>query len=166
MTFRVRVNFYSSDGVNIVTKPDPGPSNPAASSGLILLSRRSQSDASAACAALGEQLWSPELNTASIQANLDYLKYEKKIDDTTLLWIGSSNKDARAIGASGKVVSVDAGLRLPALCTQTAPFSTAQSQNTSTKWQVSVKSNNEEYTGYVRSSEFSIPPYTDFRKFP
>lgn len=125
-----------------------GPGNPAANSGLILLSRRSQSDAAAACAALGEQLWSPELKTASIQANLDYLKYQKKIDDSTQLWIASSTDETRAIGASGKVAAVDARLRLPALCTQTAPFSSEQGQDTSAKWQVSVKSNNEEYTGF------------------
>jgi hypothetical protein len=135
-------------GANINT----GATSPSASSGLILLSRRSQSDAVAGCAALGEQLWSPELNTASIQANLDYLKYQKKINDITLLWVASHNNESRAIiGASGKVVPVpvDVGLRFPALCTQTAPFSSEQSQDTSAKWQVSVKSNNEEYTGYV-----------------
>lgn len=116
---------------------------------MILLSRRSRSDAAAACQALGEQLWSPELKTASIQPNLDYLKYQGKIGDSTLLWIGSANNESRAIGASGKVTDVDAGLRLPALCTQTAPFATASSQpNTDAQYQVSVHSNNEDYTGY------------------
>ncbi|OIW33646.1 alpha/beta-hydrolase [Coniochaeta ligniaria NRRL 30616] len=124
-----------------------GASSPSADSAVILLSRRSQSDAAAACQALGEQLWSPE--TASIQANLDYLKYQGKIGDSTLLWIGSSNNESRAIGASGKVVDVDAGLRLPVLCTQTAPFATASSQpNTNAQYQVSVHSNNEDYTGF------------------
>jgi hypothetical protein len=114
------------------------------------LSRRSQSDAAAACQALGEQLWSPELKTASIQPNLDYLKYQGKISDSTLLWIGSSNNESRAIDASGKVADVDAGLHLPVLCTQTAPYATASAQpNTNAQYQVSVHSNNEDYTGYV-----------------
>ncbi|KAH8909858.1 cholinesterase-like protein [Coniochaeta sp. PMI_546] len=126
-----------------------GASSPSASSAVILLSRRAQGDAAAACQGLGEQLWSPELKTASIQANLDYLKYQGKIGDSTLLWIGSSNNESRAISASGKITDVDAGLRLPALCTQTAPFATGSSQpNTNTQYQVSVHSNNEDYTGF------------------
>jgi hypothetical protein len=129
-----------------------GASSPSANSAVILLSRRAQSDAAAACRALGEQLWSPELKTASIQANLDYLKYQGKIGDSTLLWIGSSNNESRAIDATGKVTDVDAGLHLPVLCTQTAQFATASTQpNTNTQYQVSVHSNNEDYTGYVRA---------------
>lgn len=120
---------------------------------MIILGRQTQADAAAACQALGEQLWSPELNTASIQANLNYLKYQGKIDGCTLLWIGSSNNASWAIDGDGKVTEVDAGLRLPVLCTQTAPFANASSQpNTSTQYQVSVHSNNEDYTGYVPSS--------------
>ncbi|KAB5557953.1 Alpha/Beta hydrolase protein [Coniochaeta sp. 2T2.1] len=126
-----------------------GASSPAANSAMILLSRRPQSDAASACQALGEQLWSPELKTASIQANLDYLKYQGKIDDSTLMWIGSANNGSRAIGAGGKVADVDAGLRLPVLCTQTAPFATGSSQpNNNPQYQVSVHSNNEDYTGF------------------
>jgi hypothetical protein len=35
--------------------------------------------AASACAALGEQLWSPELKTSSIQPNLDYshMRYKR-----------------------------------------------------------------------------------------
>jgi hypothetical protein len=52
-----------------------GSGSPLSSSGLILLSSASQSNAVARCQALGEQLWAPELGTAIIQQNLDYLVY-------------------------------------------------------------------------------------------
>jgi len=98
--------------------------------------------------ALGEQLWYPELQTASIQANLDYLKYQGKVDNSSLMWVGSSNNLSRAISATGKVMDADAGLRLPVLCTQTAPFATSASQpKNNTQYQVTVHSNNQDYTG-------------------
>lgn len=126
-----------------------GTSSPSASSGVILLGRRSLEDAASGCEELGEQLWSPELGTASIQVNLDYLKYQQKADDASQFWIASSEDKARAIGSSGSVTFVDSGLRLPALCTQSAPFSNQSVQDTSDRWQVKVHSNNEDYTGSV-----------------
>jgi hypothetical protein len=116
-------------------------------SGVIVLTRQSYSDAAAGCQALGEQLWSLELNTASIQANLDYLKYQGRIDESSRFWIGSQGNSSRAIGFSGTVSDVDAASRLPALCTQSAPFSNDAIQDTSERWQVSVRANNEDLTG-------------------
>ncbi len=102
------------------------------------------------CQALGEQLWAPELQTASIQPNLDYLVYQKKAQASSLFWIASqaSKNDSRAIDASGRVSVTDARLELAALCTQSAPYSNATAADTGAKWQVSVSSNNETLTGF------------------
>ncbi|KAK3938489.1 Alpha/Beta hydrolase protein [Diplogelasinospora grovesii] len=129
-----------------------GSSSPSSTSGVIVLGRRSFSyeEALAGCQALGESLWSPDLKTASIQPNLDYLKYQGRISDSTAFWIAAdSTNTSRVISSSGDVSSAkSASGRLPALCTQTAPYSTQSSQDTSAKWQVSVDANNQTLTGF------------------
>ncbi|KAK1756146.1 Alpha/Beta hydrolase protein [Echria macrotheca] len=135
-----------------------GPSSPtSSSSGVILLGRKtSYTEAAAACQALGEQLWSPEINNnsaASIKPNLDYLVYQGKIRADSQLWIASQGDNTtRAIDGSGVVVTVPAAAaastKLNALCTSTAPFSTSKVQDTSEKWRVSVEANNQTLTGY------------------
>lgn len=117
---------------------------------MILLDSQRPENAAAACAALGEQLWAPELKTASIQSSLDYLKYQDKIKDSSLLWIAPSGNTTRAIGTSGAIFSVQPSLQLPVLCTQTAPFSNITYANTNSEWLVSVASNNETYVGYLQ----------------
>ncbi|KAM7197691.1 Alpha/Beta hydrolase fold [Rhypophila sp. PSN 637] len=137
-----------------------GPSSPHSTSGVILLGgRHSFADASAACQALGEQLWAPELNTASIQPNLDYYKYYQGIKSNStggVFWIASAQNGIsetspvipRTINTSGSIVSIaNKNQTHPALCTQTAPYSTQSSQNTSTTWQVQVEANNQTLTG-------------------
>lgn len=98
---------------------------------------------------LGEQLWSPELKTASIQPNLNYLRYQHKADESSLFWIAPDGDKTRAINTEGHVFYVSPEVQLPALCTQTAPYSNASYQDASEKWQVSVNANNEELIGYV-----------------
>ncbi|KAK3692844.1 Alpha/Beta hydrolase protein [Podospora appendiculata] len=130
-----------------------GPDSPYATSGVILLGRRSYGEAAAGCEALGEQLWAPELNTASIQPNLDYLRHQGRAGNSSTFWIartGGGNATARAVDVSGAVVAVgsDSSLRLPALCTQTAPYSSEYSQDVGARWQVSVDANNQTLTGF------------------
>lgn len=120
---------------------------------MILLGRKTHKDAVSSCEALGEQLWSPKRNASSIQPNLDYLKYQGKIGNSSL-WIASSDDTPRSISLSGGVSITDAGQRLPVLCSQSAPFANGNAQDTSEKWQVSVSSNNENYTGYRDARSF------------
>lgn len=125
-----------------------GESSALSSSGVILLGHRSYEDAVSGCNALGEQLWSPELETASIQSDLDYLVYEGKVDNSSLFWIASLDGKTRAVGVSGDVVVVDPENDLSVLCTQSAPFSNTTWQDPDQRWQVTVHSNNEYYTGF------------------
>ncbi|KAI1321006.1 cholinesterase [Xylariaceae sp. FL0255] len=127
-----------------------GPSSPTANSGVLVLEPQLFQDASKSCKALGEQLWSPELKTASIQSELDYLKYSNDARDLSEFWIASANAGTqRKINSNGVISSTRSNLALPVLCTQTAPFSNSTYQdNTDTKWQITVHSNNEYLTGF------------------
>lgn len=108
---------------------------------------------------MGEQLWSPELKTASIQPNLNYYKYYQGLNDSTF-WIAPSQNGLsstspvipRTINTSGSITSISSSennpRKLPALCTQSAPYSTPSAQDTSAPYQVSVIANNQTLLGY------------------
>jgi hypothetical protein len=127
----------------------PGPGSPNSNSAFLLLTSRFRAASAAGeCAALGEQLWAPELKTATIQPNLDYLASEGCADDEQF-WIAPAQSHARAIDLKGRISNADENTKLPVLCTNSAPFSNSSFQDTSARWQVSVHSNNEYLTGYV-----------------
>jgi hypothetical protein len=122
---------------------------------VIVLGRASLKDAIAGCQALGEELWAPELETASIQENLNYLFYQGTAKAETLFWIAAgSDGQNRAIDTGGNVSDVDSGLRLPVLCAQSAPYSNATFTDTSEKWQISVHSNNQDIVGSVSAFHY------------
>lgn len=105
-------------------------------------------DASAGCEALGEQLWSPELNTASIQKSLDYLALRNGPAGASLFWIAPKDSQARTISITGELkTAADSAATLPVLCTQTAPFSNETFQDVSAKWQITTKSNGDSFVG-------------------
>ena len=102
---------------------------------------------------MGEQLWSPELNTSSIQPNLDYLTFQGKYAGDQQYWIASSTNSSRAIDGHGDIANTSTTLsshaQLPALCTHSAPFSNSTYQNTTSQLKVTIHSNNEYITGYA-----------------
>lgn len=119
---------------------------------ILLGTSSSHEDAAAACEALGEELWSPANATASIQSGLDYLVLEGRATARSQFWVASGGGGRRAISASGQVSAVDADLRLPALCTQSAPLATSSRTDSGSQWQVSARSNNEDLIGWVTTS--------------
>lgn len=124
-----------------------GINSPTADSGVILLSERSYTDAVSGCHALSEDLWSPDQGTENIQQNLDYLVYEGNASNDTQFWIASQGNLTRAVSVSGSVSTVEPGIELPVLCTQSAPFVNTSYTDNSTEWQISVYSNSEELVG-------------------
>ncbi|RWA13480.1 hypothetical protein EKO27_g1622 [Xylaria grammica] len=132
----------------LITNDLQGADSPFANSGLIILDSRSFASASRSCKELGEQLWSPELATSSIQTNLDYLKYTEKYEEPQKFWIASENSTARTVDVNGDVSRTSGALELPVLCTHSAPFSNETSQDRSEKWRVTVRSNNDYITGF------------------
>ncbi|CZR68152.1 probable cholinesterase [Phialocephala subalpina] len=144
-------NSLGSDLTILINNDILGPQSPSAGSAIILLDSRSRESAADVCAALGEQLWSPQTETTSIQANLDYLAYASNYSANQQYWIAPSNTTPRAIDGRGHIwdnSTLSPHSRLPAFCTQSAPFSDSSTQNASAQWQVTVHSNKEYITGF------------------
>ncbi|KAK0741098.1 cholinesterase-like protein [Schizothecium vesticola] len=137
-----------TDVTILISNDLQGANSPFATSGVIFLNPRPYSDALTACQALGEQVWSPGLNTSSIKPNLDFLRFQGRISATSRLWIASNGNETWALDASGSISAADSASQLPVLCTQTAPFSRKGVQDTSEKWRVEVEANNQTLTGY------------------
>ncbi|KAI1457221.1 alpha/beta-hydrolase [Annulohypoxylon moriforme] len=125
-----------------------GAAGSASSSGALLLEACSLNDASEACEAVGEKLWSPELNTSNIKNILSYLNHSSLSTGLSQFWIALKNGSTSAIDTDGRIFQTRLDVRLPVVCTQSAPFSDATSQNTSERWQVALESNNETLTGF------------------
>ena len=125
-----------------------GIKSPVGNSAVLLLSAISVRDAEPACKALGEQLWSPDQGSSSIQANLNYLTYQGQYDADQAYLISSDADGPRTITGKGKVKKLFKNSKLPVLCTQTAPFSNATLKDNSEKWHISVTSGTTLVTGY------------------
>lgn len=107
----------------------------------------------ASCQALGEEPWSPEVADfiTTLSTSLGYQEYEKATPKRQLYWISkaeSCDKTCRAIDAKGKVHRVQCKKKLPTLCTQSAPVSTADSDDNSANWEVQQGVGNKVLTGY------------------
>lgn len=102
-------------------------------------------------AKLGEQMWQPREKKRGTRAPsvLDYVKHEGVADVSSAFWVSSSDSSSGVIDATGAHRGTKPGLneRFPGLCTNTAPFSTENSQDTSSKWQISLDVNNQTLTG-------------------
>lgn len=112
---------------------------------IVLSQAMTEPQAQEACASLGEMLWYPD-EFGSNGAFLKYLAYEGMNGP---YWIagrqGPSCKDFTADGVQG----LDhCPIQLPALCTQTAPLSNLTFQDNSTKWQSTVSSGDQSWTGF------------------
>ncbi|KAI2630640.1 alpha/beta-hydrolase [Hypoxylon sp. NC1633] len=125
-----------------------GVKSPLSNSGVLLLEESSLEHAGKACEAVGEQLWSPGSGTQSIQNVLNYMKHLGSGLGPSQFWIAPQGKSSRAVKTDGGVSLIKSAVKLPVLCTQTAPFSYETSQDKSERWQVTVKSNNENLIGF------------------
>jgi len=104
------------------------------------------------CAKLGEQLWKPKRghwkrDTAVLPFS-EYLKFDGKADASSKFWC-ASDSGSNAVDIAGRFNNFGTGsnLRIPGLCANTAPYSTQSSQDTSSKWQISLDVNGQTLTG-------------------
>jgi hypothetical protein len=106
------------------------------------------------CAKLGEQLWRPrsgkgkrKRDTAALPF-ADYLQYDGTANASSKFWV-SADSGSNSVDISGRYgkASTASNSRLPDFCTNTAPFSTQSSQDTSAKWQISLDVNGQTLTG-------------------
>ncbi|KAK4123150.1 alpha/beta-hydrolase [Parathielavia appendiculata] len=143
--------------LTIITNNDlQGPASPYADTAVILTDARPYQDVSqGVCAKLGEQLWRPRpgkghkrTDTAELPF-ADYLKYDGTASASSKFWISSdSGSDCMDVSGRFSKASTASNSRFPGLCTNTAPFSTESSQDTSAKWQISLDVNNQTLTGF------------------
>lgn len=103
--------------------------------------------AAEACQSLGESLWASQSKVSTIQNDLDYLVYEHKSSRSQQYWIAPIRGVPSTINADGEIRESSPSKRLPVLCTQSAPYSTADTKDTNATWQISIQSNNEHITG-------------------
>jgi len=110
---------------------------------IVLSQPMTERQATASCAALGEQLWSP---TASNGAFLNYLCYE---GENGPYWIaGRQGPECKTFTADGTQSQQPCLDLLPALCTQSAPLANATYADNSTKWQTTVSTGAQTLTGF------------------
>ena len=122
---------------------------------LLLSTPQTNSAATKACAALGEELWVPSV-TFNGNNFLKYLEYYGT-SATELFHIGGITRSGSctAITTNGKTKAVSCTELLRVLCVQTAPYSysnftTLQTfADTSAKYQTKVVSGAATYKGYV-----------------
>jgi hypothetical protein len=106
--------------------------------------------ASQACSAVGKVLADPY----SFSESLNLLSTLSHLWDVApplleqLFWVQSSTKKSEAVNLADKLVTVNNNMRLPAICTQSAPFSNGTTANTDERWQVRVNIANSTITGF------------------
>lgn len=100
-----------------------------------------------ACQNLGESLWKSQSGLSMIQNDLEYLVFESKYSRNQAYWIAPVRGVPSTINADGEVRESFPSKRLPVLCTQSAPYSTADTNDTNSRWQVNIQANNEHITG-------------------
>jgi acetyl esterase/lipase len=144
----------------LLTSTPTGPSSPPQLAFLILHTPHSHSNAAQSCSSLSETLWDPRSTNNSTESLsvLRYLDYGKDTDDVGLYWINSGNKDnktCRTIDTHGTILEKqDCSSYYPALCSQSAPWSSPSTSDTSPEYQVSVQTGNAIITGYRDNLSF------------
>ncbi|SJX60186.1 related to Para-nitrobenzyl esterase [Sporisorium reilianum f. sp. reilianum] len=132
---------------------------------LLLTSALTASEASSRCRTLGETLApASAASDPGLQAQFSYAVLDGTYKATQPCWLADGNAVTATNGASGfTVTKPNANNKYPALCTQSAPWNTANSTDTSSKWRVITQSNGVQYTGYrdALSFRFNAVPYAN-----
>ncbi|OQD75233.1 hypothetical protein PENDEC_c008G02950 [Penicillium decumbens] len=122
-------------------------SSPWSGSGVILLDAMPLVKATDACRIIGESLWATQSGFSNIQHDLEYLVFQRKFSGSQQYWIAPIQAVPSTIDAYGEIRESFSSIHLPVLCTQSAPYSTADTKDTNSTWQVAIQSNNENITG-------------------
>lgn len=137
--------------------------------GYLLLTTPSTADEAATkCQSLGETLVASTASSdAGLQAQMNYLAFDGSYFSGQSFWVADRNaltaSSADNGAASLKVSKPSSDTKLPALCTQSAPWRAANSTDTSSRCRVTTQSNGVKYTGYrdAKSFRFLALPYAN-----
>lgn len=116
---------------------------------IVLSTPMTEPEAEAACSALGELLWYPDVSNGAF---LGYLAYENMSGP---YWIaGRQGPSCKTFTADGVQGLEHCPNLLPALCTQSAPLSNLSYADNSTKWQTTVSTGQQSITGFRDKNSF------------
>ncbi|PCH35219.1 carboxylesterase from carbohydrate esterase [Wolfiporia cocos MD-104 SS10] len=128
---------------------------------VLLVSPQTQSNAVAACEALGETLLpvNETFFTTELIPLLQYQVYEGAYGEDQLYWVASAGDTCQAVNDFGAVSAVSCDGELPALCSQSAGYGASAEPSTL----LTVYANDLEITGFrdQRSFRFEGIPYAD-----
>lgn len=118
--------------------------------GAILLKAQTHAQAVASCDALGETLLVPSGAhfSSDIRAQLAFLAFKKQFPAGQQFWVSAAGKACRSIDALGLVLPSACSRKLPALCSQSAPFRSTDNQDTSERFHTTVTSGGRAFIGY------------------
>ena len=129
-----------------VTDADP------ASAALLLRQPYDLGSATEACTSLGETLWSPADGAFynGLNQSLAYEVFAGRLPRCQLLWVQqpSAGEKCQAVRVDGTMHDMDCRQKLPVLCSQSAPPSTKTYADTSARFQITQKVNDQTLTGY------------------
>ncbi len=131
--------------------------NAVSPGGFIVISDVTGQSALAACRSLSEiPAIVRSLSATASQDLVDLLRFQAS-SGTQNFWIGDESNNSKALGFCQTVQVANNGLRfaaapcssrLPAVCTQSAPFSNANTRDTSAQFQIAVNSRGKRFTGW------------------
>ncbi|KAF4571495.1 type-B carboxylesterase/lipase family protein [Pleurotus pulmonarius] len=137
--------------------------NAVSPGGFIVISDVAGQSAATACQSLSETpALVRSLSATASQDLLDLLRFQAS-SGAQKFWIGDESNNSKALGFCQTVQVTNNGLRfaaapcssrLPAVCTQSAPFSNANSRDTSAQFQIVVNSRGKRFTGYRDFASF------------
>lgn len=135
---------------------------------LLLTAPLTAQDAASKCAALNEALApSSALSDAGLQAQMNYALFERTYSGSQSFWVADRKALTVSAGNDGKAAIAAAQpaaeTKLPALCTQSAPWNFANRTDTSAQWQVATSSNGLQFNGFrdALSFRFQAVPYAN-----
>ncbi len=131
---------------------------------LLLTTPLTATDAAAKCRRLGETLVPASASSnAGLQAQMSYLLYDGSYAAGQSFWAADGTALKSSSSGSLQATKPSADTKLPALCTQSAPWRAANSTDTSAKWQLTAQSNGVKFTGFrdALSFRFQAVPFAN-----
>lgn len=135
---------------------------------LLLTTPVTAADAATKCKAIGETLAPTAASSNSgLKDQLNYILFDKSYSSGQSFWVANQNTFKVSSNSNGGVsvqtAKPNTSTKLPALCTQSAPWNFSNSTDTSSQWRVATQSNGVQFNGYrdALSFRFLAVPYAN-----
>ncbi|KAF3023170.1 hypothetical protein E8E14_014148 [Neopestalotiopsis sp. 37M] len=146
------LNVSSGGGITILTSNALDGAQNTGDGAILVNQPVSYNVTSSLCTQLSETIWSHNATkfNAGLDSSISGLVHTGNIREDQLFWVASSPNDGSCPGmdTSGRVQSLDCGILLPVLCTQSAPVSNSTHSDTAATWQISHMVADSTFTGY------------------